>query len=323
MASFQFVAVFLAITFSSTIVSSTQMLDLYWNATSPMFRIDNTDHILDVNAGNHPWEYDQVNLVCPVYKPGTDEKMQEKYIIYSVSKQEYDSCRITQANPRIVAVCNQPHNLMYFTITFRSFTPTPGGMEFRPGHDYYFISTSSKTDLHRRVGGACSSKNMKLIFKVATDSDDSSRTRENIIISNRSKKVDSFTKLAKQTKHQQPNPIFVDYQKRLKVIKDAKKKIRNYSRSSQHSSNESPHTQVLYYPWREMIQERTGYFSTSDEVYDNGSSRENKHKYSKIVQTPKLSSSSISLCKNSFHQTTFIIIGLTLFYTNTKFLFRL
>ena len=117
--------------------------------------------------------------------------------------------------------------------------------------------------------------------------------------------------------------IFVDYQKRLKVIKDAKKKIRNYSRSSQHSSNESPHTQVLYYPWREMIQERTGYFSTSDEVYDNGSSRENKHKYSKIVQTPKLSSSSISLCKNSFHQTTFIIIVLTLFYTNTKFLFRL
>ena len=47
-------------------VTSTQMLDLYWNATSSMFRIDNTDHILDVNAGNHPWEYDQVNLVCPV-----------------------------------------------------------------------------------------------------------------------------------------------------------------------------------------------------------------------------------------------------------------
>merc|ERR1711953_625450 len=55
---------------------------------------------------------------------------------------------------------------MYFTITFRSFTPTPGGLEFRPGHSYYFISTSSRDDLHRRVGGGCSTHNMKMIFKV-------------------------------------------------------------------------------------------------------------------------------------------------------------
>ena len=58
---------------------------------------------------------------------------------------------------------------MYFTITFRSFTPTPGGLEFRPGHSYYFISTSSKNDLHRRVGGGCSTHNMKITFKVADD----------------------------------------------------------------------------------------------------------------------------------------------------------
>ena len=54
-----------------------------------------------------------------------------------------------------------------FTITFRSFTPTPGGLEFRPGQDYYFISPSSREDLHRRVGGGCSTHNMKMIFKVA------------------------------------------------------------------------------------------------------------------------------------------------------------
>ena len=58
---------------------------------------------------------------------------------------------------------------MYFTITFRSFTPTPGGLEFRPGQDYYFISTSSQNDIHRRVGGGCSANNMKVIFKVAPD----------------------------------------------------------------------------------------------------------------------------------------------------------
>ena len=86
-----------------------------------------------------------------------------------MTKEEYDSCRITQPNPKIVALCNRPYELMYFTITFRSFTPTPGGLEFRPGQDYYFISTSSSNDLHRRVGGGCSANNMKVIFKVAPD----------------------------------------------------------------------------------------------------------------------------------------------------------
>jgi ephrin-B len=117
-----------------------------------------------VNEGNLPWEYDQVNIICPVYKPGTPNP--EQHIIYSVSKEEFQSCRVLNPRPKIVAICNQPQTFMYFTITFRSFTPTPGGMEFRPGKDYYFISTANSKDIHRRVGGWCSSHNMKMIFKV-------------------------------------------------------------------------------------------------------------------------------------------------------------
>merc|ERR1712141_543276 len=140
---------------------------IHWNRANPMFRLDNTDHVVDVNTGNLPWEYDQVNIICPVSKPGV--KYPEKHVIYSVSREEFDSCRITNPKPKIVAICNQPHRLMYFTITFRSFTPTPGGLEFRPGQDYYFISTASREDLHRRVGGGCSTHNMKMIFKVANN----------------------------------------------------------------------------------------------------------------------------------------------------------
>jgi len=153
----------------ATTTYSTRMHNIHWNASNPVFRIDRTDNVIDINGGNHPWEYDQVNIVCPVYKPGITEASQEQYIIYSVTKQEYDSCRITQPSPKIIAVCNRPHELMYFTITFRSFTPTPGGLEFRPGHSYYFISTSSKNDLHRRVGGGCSTHNMKITFRVASE----------------------------------------------------------------------------------------------------------------------------------------------------------
>lgn len=146
---------------------------VHWNTSNPMFRIDNTDHVIDVNRGNKPWEYDQVNIICPVYRPGEtrshdDEK--EKAIIYNVSREEYETCRITQPNPRVIAVCNKPHELMYFTITFRSFTPTPGGMEFVPGKDYYFISTSSRNNLYQRVGGRCSTHHMKVAFKVADNS---------------------------------------------------------------------------------------------------------------------------------------------------------
>jgi len=150
----------------ATTTDSTKMHNIHWNASNPIFK---TDSVIEINSGNHPLEYDQVNIVCPVYKPGTAESNQERYIIYSVTKEEYQACRITQDHPKIIAVCNRPFDLMYFTITFRSFTPTPGGLEFRPGNDYYFISTSSKNDLHRRVGGGCTSNNMKVIFRVAED----------------------------------------------------------------------------------------------------------------------------------------------------------
>lgn len=146
----------------NTATSATRVHLVHWNSTNPMFRIDNTDNVIDVNVGNVPWEYDQANIICPV-----DHKEEEQYIIYNVSKEEYETCRITNPNPRVVADCSTPHVFKYFTITFRSFTPTPGGLEFYPGQDYYFITTSRPGDLKRRAGGRCSTHNMKVIFKVA------------------------------------------------------------------------------------------------------------------------------------------------------------
>jgi hypothetical protein len=37
----------------------------------------------------------------------------------------------------------------FFTISFRSFSPMPNTLEFKAGQDYYFISTSTKLDIHR------------------------------------------------------------------------------------------------------------------------------------------------------------------------------
>ncbi|XP_023248489.1 ephrin-B2 [Copidosoma floridanum] len=150
----------------STISNCAKTISMYWNTTNSIFRIDNTDHIIDVNKNNAKFEYDQVNIICPVYQPGTYDDEAEKYIIYNVSKEEYETCRITNPTPRIIANCDKPFKTVYFTITFRPFTPQPGGLEFHPGRDYYFISTSSKDDLHRRIGGRCTTHNMKVVFKV-------------------------------------------------------------------------------------------------------------------------------------------------------------
>merc|ERR1712106_569177 len=150
---------------------------VYWNSTNPIFRIDNTDHIVDVNQGNLPWEYDQLNIICP-------QNSREQHVIYSVSQEEFKSCRVTSPRPKIVAICNKPETFMYFTITFRSFSPTPGGLEFKPGQNYYLISTSTTRDIHRRVGGFCSSHNMKMIFKVAEKEEQPSVNRNQQMVYN-------------------------------------------------------------------------------------------------------------------------------------------
>ena len=140
-------------------VDSARIHYVYWNSTNPIFGRDNADHVVDVNSGNLPWEYDQLNLICP--------ESEEQHVIYSVSREEYMDCRVTSPRPKIVAICNRPERFLYFTITFRSFSPSPGAIEFKPGHTYYLISTSNSRDLHRRVGGYCSTHNMRMIFHVA------------------------------------------------------------------------------------------------------------------------------------------------------------
>ena len=117
--------------------------------------------IVDVNEDNHLWEYDQLNIICPIIS-------EEKHII---SKPEFDSCWVFHPRPKIVAVCDRPRSFKYFTITFRSFSPSPGGLEFKPGHTYYFVSTSTINDVHRRAGGYCSSHNMKMVFKIANNTE--------------------------------------------------------------------------------------------------------------------------------------------------------
>lgn len=98
------------------VASSARLPDIYWNSSNPIFRIDNTDHIIDVNRGTNSnggggnsqssssqqqttsnsnsgansankfeYMYDQINVICPSYPTGTRSEDIETYIIYNVS----------------------------------------------------------------------------------------------------------------------------------------------------------------------------------------------------------------------------------------------
>lgn len=176
---------------------SRQVFKIHWNASNPIFRIDNTDNVFDVNRGNEPWEHDQVHILCPHYGvvapphrgwwpggSGGGEDLFWRFAIYNVSKEEYESCRLLddvismdKKTRKPIAMCDQPEEPKFFTITFRSFTPIPGALEFVPGKDYYFVSMVQGLP---RPGGPpllslafhereylCRVQNMKAIFKVA------------------------------------------------------------------------------------------------------------------------------------------------------------
>ena len=119
---------------------------------------------LSVNEETDLGEYDQLNIICPIMA-------QENHIIYSVSRLEFDSCRVLEPT-KLVAFCFR-QKFDYVTKTFRPFSPIPGGLEFKPGHNYYFVSTSSATNIINRNGGYCASHNMKMAIKIANDTEKS------------------------------------------------------------------------------------------------------------------------------------------------------
>jgi len=142
-------------------VSSREPINIFWNTSNTLFS-SGTPPTIEVNRDTGPWQFDQINLICPSGPENT-----EKHIIYSVNKEEYEACEVWSATPKIVAVCDKPKNFLYFTITFRYFSPSPRQLEFKPGETYFFISTSEPGNVHTLEGGFCSTNNMKMQFRIA------------------------------------------------------------------------------------------------------------------------------------------------------------
>ena len=104
----------LTVLFVAGATAASSVRNIYWNTTNEVFQNPGQDNLVMVNEDNLPWEYDQVNIICPVFKPGTDDN--EQHIIYSVEKEEYENCRVTNPRPKNEAICNRPHRLSLILI---------------------------------------------------------------------------------------------------------------------------------------------------------------------------------------------------------------
>jgi len=137
--------------------------EIYWNSSNPIFRIDNTEHVFVVRI------HDRVDFVCPFYsrESTVDQTDVEVMEIHSVAKWAYDYFALTPDSV-VAGVCNNPFQRTYATVVFREYTPKPGGLEFKPGRSYYFISASTGQSggLQNKHGGLCSSKHMKVKFEI-------------------------------------------------------------------------------------------------------------------------------------------------------------
>ena len=146
-------------------VAATKVHYVHWNSSNPLFSSTNAIYVRsDETSSGH--KYEQANIICPIYHRNVPLTETERYIVYNVSKREFNQCKVNNSSAKIVALCDSPYKPSFFTLTFRAFSPIPGAFEFHPGQNYYFISTSSKSDLFRRVGGRCMSHHMKLVFKI-------------------------------------------------------------------------------------------------------------------------------------------------------------
>ncbi|XP_027709111.1 ephrin-A2 [Vombatus ursinus] len=110
---------------------------VYWNRSNPRFH--HGDYTVEVSIN------DYLDIYCPHYeKPLPPAVRMEQYVLYMVNDEGHASCDHRQKGFKRWE-CNRPmapNGPLKFSEKFQLFTPFSLGFEFRPGHDYYYISAT-------------------------------------------------------------------------------------------------------------------------------------------------------------------------------------
>ncbi|VDO93932.1 unnamed protein product [Heligmosomoides polygyrus] len=118
---------------------------------------------------------DSLDIICPYYEPDVDTMDTEQSIIYRVSEHDYETCTLS-SSARELGRCISPKRRDKVKVSFRLLSPNPSALDYRPGHTYYFISTStgSNVGLDNKYGGLCASHHLKMVIHVTDKNGDTS-----------------------------------------------------------------------------------------------------------------------------------------------------
>uniref|UniRef100_A0A8C2ZP15 EPH-related receptor tyrosine kinase ligand 7 n=2 Tax=Cyclopterus lumpus TaxID=8103 RepID=A0A8C2ZP15_CYCLU len=109
---------------------------VFWNRTNAKFH--RGDYHIDVCIN------DYLDVYCPHYEESVPEERTERYVLYMVNYDGYSTCDHTAKGFKRWE-CNRPHSPngpLKFSEKFQLFTPFSLGFEFRPGREYYYISST-------------------------------------------------------------------------------------------------------------------------------------------------------------------------------------
>ncbi|XP_056108636.1 ephrin-A2-like [Rhinichthys klamathensis goyatoka] len=131
---------------------------VYWNSTNPRFL--HGEYTVEVAIN------DYLDIYCPHYEDHLPQERMERYILFMVNYDGYTTCNHHMKGFKRWE-CNRPmspNGPLKFSEKFQLFTPFSLGFEFRPGHEYYYISSP-----HPNLGGKPCLK-LKVYVKPTNDS---------------------------------------------------------------------------------------------------------------------------------------------------------
>ncbi|XP_069506260.1 ephrin-A4 isoform X1 [Ambystoma mexicanum] len=128
---------------------------VYWNSSNQRFLKEDYAVQVDIN--------DYLDIYCPHYEEHVPPERTESFTLFMVNFDAYKGCYETHDAFKRWE-CNRPYapfGPIKFSEKIQRFTPFSLGFEFRPGHDYYYISVPDKGSagmcLKLRVSVCCSS----------------------------------------------------------------------------------------------------------------------------------------------------------------------
>lgn len=131
---------------------------VYWNSSNPRFH--RGEYTVEVAIN------DYLDIYCPHYESSGTASTLEKYVLFMVNYDGYTTCDHRRRGFKRWE-CNRPlapNGPLKFSEKFQLFTPFSLGFEFRPGHEYYYISSPHLN----QVGKPC--LKLKVYVKPTNDS---------------------------------------------------------------------------------------------------------------------------------------------------------